>query len=57
MYACQECGRKFKTIAAAERAVDRGCPNCGGSDIDLDNRTRPTTSTAGTKTAATVSKV
>ena len=34
---CQECGRKFKTARAAERASfsDRGCPKCGGSDIDF----------------------
>lgn len=38
MYACLECGRKFKTIAAAERAADRGCPKCGGVDVDLDTR-------------------
>lgn len=38
MYCCIECGRKFKTIGAAERAADRGCPNCGGVDIDLDTR-------------------
>lgn len=35
MFACQECGRKFRTVAAAERAADRGCPGCGGVDIDL----------------------
>lgn len=37
MYACQECGRKFKTAAAAARAINNGCPNCGGVDIDIDN--------------------
>ena len=33
---CQECGRKFKTARAAERATfsDDGCPTCGSSDID-----------------------
>ena len=33
---CLECGRKFATAAAAEKAAfgDRGCPKCGGSDID-----------------------
>lgn len=36
MFACQECGRKFKTTKAAERAVDKGCPGCGGSDIDVE---------------------
>jgi predicted nucleic acid-binding Zn-ribbon protein len=43
MYVCLECGRKFKTTAAAERAADRGCPKCGGVDVDLDNRPKPTT--------------
>ena len=34
---CLECGRKFYTYAAAERAVRsiHGCPGCGGVDIDL----------------------
>jgi hypothetical protein len=38
MFKCLECGRKFKTTKAAEKAAfgDRGCPGCGGSDIDLD---------------------
>lgn len=36
MYKCQECGRKFKTTRAAQRAADKGCPKCGGVDIDLD---------------------
>ena len=33
---CQECGHKFASAAAAERAVngDKGCPKCGGTDID-----------------------
>jgi hypothetical protein len=31
-----ECGRKFKTVKAAERASWNGCPRCGGVDIDLD---------------------
>ena len=37
MYMCQECGRKFRTVRAAERAAfgSRGCPGCGGSVIDL----------------------
>jgi len=36
-FACTECGHKFKTIKAAEKASfgDHGCPKCGGSDIDL----------------------
>lgn len=38
MFQCMECGRKFRTAKAAERAAfgDRGCRGCGGSDIDLD---------------------
>lgn len=36
MFKCLECGRKFKTTKAAERAANRGCPGCGGVDIDLD---------------------
>jgi predicted nucleic acid-binding Zn-ribbon protein len=35
MFQCQECGKKFKTTAAAERASSNGCPKCGGCDIDL----------------------
>lgn len=37
-FACTECGHKFRTIKAAERAAfgDKGCPKCGSSDIDLD---------------------
>jgi rRNA maturation endonuclease Nob1 len=33
---CQECGHRFPSAAAAERAAfgDDGCPGCGGSDID-----------------------
>jgi Zn finger protein HypA/HybF involved in hydrogenase expression len=36
---CQECGHGFKTVKAAEKASfsDRGCPKCGGSDIDIGN--------------------
>lgn len=36
MFACLECGRKFKTMKAAEKAANDGCPKCGGVDIDLD---------------------
>jgi predicted nucleic acid-binding Zn-ribbon protein len=35
-FACMECGRKFKTVKAAERASNDGCPGCGGVDIDID---------------------
>lgn len=36
MFACQECGRKFKSSRAAEKAAYNGCPDCGGVDIDID---------------------
>lgn len=36
MFWCQECGKKFKSVRAAERAADVGCPKCGGVDVDLD---------------------
>lgn len=35
LFACQECGKKFNTTAAARRATNDGCPKCGGCDIDL----------------------
>lgn len=35
MFQCMECGRKFRTTKAAERASSEGCPGCGGVDIDL----------------------
>jgi hypothetical protein len=35
LFKCVECGRRFRTVSAAERAVDEGCPRCGGSDVDL----------------------
>ncbi len=35
-FKCMECGRKFRTAKAAERAADKGCPGCGGVDIDMD---------------------
>lgn len=37
LFACQECGKNFYTVASAERASfgDHGCPKCGGSDIDV----------------------
>jgi hypothetical protein len=37
IFQCMECGRKFYTAKAAERASfgDSGCPGCGGSDIDI----------------------
>jgi predicted nucleic acid-binding Zn-ribbon protein len=35
MWKCLECGHKFRTVKAAERAANNGCPGCGGVDIDL----------------------
>lgn len=37
-FCCLECGKRFKTVAAARRAANNGCPGCGGVDIDLDTR-------------------
>lgn len=36
LFWCQECGKGFTSVKAAERAAfgDKGCPKCGGSDID-----------------------
>ena len=34
LFACQECGRKFYTVKAAEKASNDGCPGCNGTDID-----------------------
>lgn len=35
-YQCLEC-KRFMTAKQAKKAVDgeRGCPGCGGTDIDL----------------------
>lgn len=55
-FKCMECGRKFRTVAAAERAADRGCPKCGGVDIDVDTHAgEPTVAqeSAGRRAAAT----
>jgi len=43
-FQCQECGRKFRTVKAAEKAAfgDRGCPKCGSSDIDFGSPLPPT---------------
>ncbi|HXG08380.1 MAG TPA: hypothetical protein VNK04_01180 [Gemmataceae bacterium] len=35
MFACMECGKRFKSAKAARRAANDGCPKCGGVDIDL----------------------
>jgi hypothetical protein len=36
LWVCLECGRKFRSTAAAERAAMNGCPGCGGVDIDFE---------------------
>lgn len=41
IFRCLECGHGFRTVAAAERAADRGCPKCGGVDIDLEGEREP----------------
>lgn len=53
MFACQECGRKFKTAAAAERASYNGCPKCGGTDIDLAPLAQSTRRTCSNTARAT----
>ncbi len=35
-FKCMECGKKFRTVKAAERASFNGCPGCGGLDVDVD---------------------
>lgn len=35
LFECQECGKKFYTVAAAENAANTGCPKCNGVDIDI----------------------
>jgi len=35
LFKCMQCGRKFRTTKSAERAMMRGCPKCGASDVDL----------------------
>jgi predicted nucleic acid-binding Zn-ribbon protein len=36
MFQCQECGRKFRTSKAAQKAANNGCPGCGGVDIHME---------------------
>lgn len=33
---CQECSRKFSTLAAVKRAMSVGCPRCNSGDIQQD---------------------
>lgn len=42
-FQCMECGKRFRTTRAAERASMNGCPKCGGVDIDLEPVNRPLT--------------
>ena len=42
MYQCLECGRRFRTAGAAEKAFLSGCPGCGGVDIDVSTSAEPT---------------
>ena len=41
MFVCLECGKKFKSVKAAEKAANDGCPKCGGVDIDVDTDPKP----------------
>ena len=41
VFVCQECGKKFRTVGAAELASNEGCPGCGGVDIDVGRLERP----------------
>ena len=34
LFSCRECGKRFYTVRAAERASFNGC-RCGGGDIDI----------------------
>jgi hypothetical protein len=56
-FKCQECGKKFKTVKAAERASYHGCPKCGGCDIDVDtDEARPCAPVGKTAAAADEAK-
>lgn len=35
-FRCQECGKKYRTVASIQNAMRNGCTKCGGSDIDVD---------------------
>lgn len=41
MFICNECGKKYKTVRAAEKASYNGCSKCGGVDIDIAPITKP----------------
>lgn len=36
LFVCLECGKKFYTVNAAERAAWNGCPKCDGVDIEVN---------------------
>ncbi len=46
LFECLECGKKFYSTKAAEKAANDGCPKCGGVDIDVP-RTNPRRGLAG----------
>lgn len=52
MFECLECGKKFKTVAAAEKASMDGCPKCGGVDIDFSTSYVPATPEPNAKASA-----
>lgn len=37
-WACEECGKKYRSLKSVERAQRHGCSKCGGVDIDLVSR-------------------
>lgn len=47
LFVCLECGKKFKTVKAAEKASYDGCPGCGGVDIDIYVENPPKKGLAG----------
>ena len=34
---CQECRKKFTTLAAVKRAMSIGCPKCNSGDIQQEH--------------------
>ena len=34
VHRCAECGKAFRTVKAALKAMSLGCPKCGGACID-----------------------
>lgn len=34
-FECLECGKLFYSAISAKRAANKGCPSCGGSDIEI----------------------